>query len=77
LCGNHIHIVKPRQMKSWEILGRFGKVWAICVISLTTLIDRGLDVPGILQKLTREAQAGKGLDRKKWSQSGHKTGERP
>ena len=41
-------------MKSWEILGRVGKVWAICVISLTTLIDRGLDVPGILQNLTRE-----------------------
>ena len=36
---------------------------------LLNLIDRGLDVPGILQDLTREAQAGKGID-------GNKVGER-
>lgn len=37
---------------------------------LLNLIDKGLDVPGILQNLTREAGAGNGLDRKKWGQSG-------
>jgi hypothetical protein len=37
-------------------LGRFGKVWAIFVISLLTLIERGLDVPGILQDLTSSKQ---------------------
>ena len=56
-------------MKSWEVLGRFGKVWAVCVTSLITLIDRGLDEPGILQNLTRDAQAGKGID-------GFKVGEK-
>jgi hypothetical protein len=40
-------------------------VWAISVISLKTLVASGLDVPGILQDLPREAQAGKGLDRLK------------
>ena len=30
---------------------------------LLNLIDRGLDVPGILQDLTREAPAGKGIER--------------
>jgi len=29
-------------------------------------MEKGLNVPGILQNLTREAQAGKGLDGKKW-----------
>ena len=42
---------------------------------LLTLIDKGLDVPGILQTLTREAQTGNGLDGNKWAQSGHKTGK--
>ena len=41
---------------------------------LLTLIDKGLDVPGILQDLTREAGAEKGLDGKKWGQSGDKIG---
>jgi len=44
------------------------------VISLLTLIDRGLDVHHILQDLTREAQAGKGIDRLKvgeeWERDG-------
>ena len=48
---------------------------AICVISLTTLIDRGLDVPGILQDLIRKAQAGNGLDSKKWGQNRNITRE--
>ena len=39
---------------------------------LLNLIDRGLDVPGILQNLTREGGAGKGLDGNKWGQSGGK-----
>jgi len=42
------------------------------VISLSTFIDKGFDVPGILQDLTREAQAGNGLDGDKWAQSGHR-----
>jgi hypothetical protein len=42
------------------------------VISLKTLIDKGLDVPGILQDLTREAGAGKGLDGNKWGESGER-----
>jgi hypothetical protein len=37
---------------------------------LLTLIDKGLDVPGILQNLIREAQAGNSLDSKKWGQNG-------
>ena len=37
---------------------------------LLTLIDSGLDVPHILQDLTRQAQAGNGLDGNKWGQSG-------
>ena len=32
---------------------------------LLNLIDRGLDVPGILQDPTREAGGGKGIDGKK------------
>ena len=44
---------------------------------LLTLIDKGLDVPGILQTLTREAGAGNALDGNKWAQSGHRTGKRP
>jgi hypothetical protein len=39
---------------------------------LLNLKDRGLDVPHILQDLTREAQAGKGLDGKKWGECGGK-----
>jgi len=39
---------------------------------LLTLIDRGLDVPGILQNLTREECAGNGLDGKKWGEGGGK-----
>jgi hypothetical protein len=39
---------------------------------LLTLIDSGADVPGILQDLTRKANAGKGLDCKRWGQSGGK-----
>jgi len=42
---------------------------------LLTLIEKGLDVPGILQDLTREAQAGNGLDGNKWGQSGDKIGK--
>jgi hypothetical protein len=38
---------------------------------LLNLIDRGLDVPYILQDLTRQEAAGNGLDGKKWAQSGH------
>ena len=44
-----------------EIVGNIEKVWQGVrngVIRLLTLIERGLDVPGILQDLTREAQAG-------------------
>jgi len=40
--------------------------------SLITLIERWFDVPGILQNLTREAQAGKGLDGNKWGESGER-----
>jgi len=32
---------------------------------LLNLIDKGLDVPGIMQDLTRKAQAGKGIEGKK------------
>ena len=39
---------------------------------LLNLIDRGLDVPGILQNLTREGGAGKGLDGNKWGESGER-----
>ena len=39
---------------------------------LLNLIDKGLDVPGILQNLTREAQTGKGLDSNKWGESGER-----
>ena len=39
---------------------------------LLNLIDRGLDVPHILQDLTREAQAGKGLYGNKWGESGER-----
>jgi hypothetical protein len=42
---------------------------------LLNLIDSGLDVPGILQDLTREAQDGNDLDGKKWGQGGDKTGK--
>ena len=42
---------------------------------LLTLIDIGHDVPGILQNLTREEQAGNGIDSKKWGQSGDKQGK--
>jgi hypothetical protein len=35
---------------------------------LLTLMDRGLDVPGILQNLIRDAQAGKNLENLKQGQ---------
>jgi len=38
---------------------------------LLALMDSGLDVPGILQNLARDAQAGKSLDGLKWAQDGH------
>jgi hypothetical protein len=55
-------------------LGRFGKVWAICVISLITPIDKGLDVPHILQDLTREGSAGNDKGNLKQGQNRDKTG---
>ena len=39
---------------------------------LLTLIDKGLDVPGILQNLTRNAGAGNDLDGNKWGESGER-----
>ena len=42
---------------------------------LLNLIDKGLDVPHILQNLTRKEQAGNGIDSKKWGQSGDKQGK--
>jgi hypothetical protein len=42
---------------------------------LVTLIDRGLDVPHILQTLTREAQAGDGKGNLKQGQNRDKSGK--
>ena len=39
-------------------MGKFGKVLAICMISLTPLIESGLDVPGIPQTMAERANAG-------------------
>ncbi len=41
---------------------------------LLSFIDSGLDVPGILQNLTREAGAGNALDGNKWGESGEMKG---
>jgi hypothetical protein len=57
-------------------LGTLGKVWQgvkNCVISLKTHIDSGLDVPHILQDLTREGSAGNDKGNLKQGQNRDKT----
>jgi hypothetical protein len=43
-------------------LAGFGKVAATALKAILTIINSGVDVPGILQNLARNAQAGKSLD---------------